>query len=142
MNTFYITSICCGRYLTYIYSFNSQDSPVKYYPSYIMDEEIATKRLAYKVLVLTGELLGFIPYLTPKLTPFSWLEVDNKNPSVHSYMTRLDSWRGFSSLSMCWVSTIVGFPAPGNTIISFFMISSKNIEKNNFFPFKEIFRYA
>lgn len=56
-----------------------------------MDEEIATKRLAYKVLVLTGELLGFIPYLTPKLTPFSWLEVDNKNPSVHSYMTRLDS---------------------------------------------------
>lgn len=107
-----------------------------------LPEEIATKKLAYKVLVLTGELLGFIPYLTPKLTPFSWLEVDNKNPSVHSYMTRLDSWRGFSSLSMCWVSTIVGFPAPGNTIISFFMISSKNREKNNFFPFKEIFRYA
>ena len=107
-----------------------------------LPEEIATKKLAYKVLVLTGELLGFIPYLTPKLTPFSWLEVDNKNPSVHSYMTRLDSWRWFSSLSMCWVSTIVGFPAPGNTIISFFMISSKNREKNNFFPFKEIFRYA
>lgn len=107
-----------------------------------LPEEIATKKLAYKVLVLIGELLGFIPYLTPKLTPFSWLEVDNKNPSVHSYMTRLDSWRWFSSLSMCWVSTIVGFPAPGNTIISFFMISSKNIEKNNFFPFKEIFRYA
>lgn len=56
-----------------------------------LPEEIATKKLAYKVLVLIGELLGFIPYLTPKLTPFSWLEVDNKNPSVHSYMTRLDS---------------------------------------------------
>lgn len=65
---------------------------MKYYPSYIIDEKIATKRLTnlLDVLVLVAELLGFIPYLTPKLTPFSWLEVDNKNPSVHSYKTRLD----------------------------------------------------